>query len=198
MQTASAMVPYFGPRPSPARRVAPWVIAGAVALALSNLALLVLNLIERRLQQRRTSVHPASPKQIHDTLTRIHTVSGVATAVVVAYAVVAVIWEVKRRSRARVAQYGEAGVEARLRVVWRRGYAVFIAMIAGSILLSFLTTQVRHSATTIDDIVRYRSYVAAGHAVRIVMWIWLVVLVDRSTQYQERREAASAPIPISE
>src|SRR3954468_3966169 len=125
MQSATAFVPYFGPRPAPARRWAPWGIPTSASLALANAALFLLNRIERDLQQHRTSRTPPSAAEVHDTLVRIQRVSQLVILLTIVFLVVTIGWEIKRRSRTRVALHGETGVEARLRTVWRTGYSFF-------------------------------------------------------------------------
>src|SRR5262245_38556349 len=109
------ITPYSGPRPSPARRWAPFVILAAVALAFVNAVLLVLNLIERHYQQQRGGGQYVSQSTIHDTVSLIRTVSRLSIAIDVAFLVVAIVWATKRRTRSRLAMGGEASVEASFR-----------------------------------------------------------------------------------
>ena len=193
MQTFPGVAPYTGPRPSPARRWFPFVMVVSAAAALGNGAQLVLNLNERRLQVQRKSAHPPSSATIRRAISAIHTVSGLTTAAVVAFVIVGLIWEFRRRNRSRVARDGESGVEMRLRTVWPSCYVLFFAMIGLSIVTSSLASGTTHTGMSIDDFVRFRTYLAAGAAARMVSWFAFIALAARATSIQDHREAIAAP-----
>jgi uncharacterized membrane protein len=197
MQVVTGFEPYTGPRPAPARRWAPWTAATAALLVIGNAVLLVLNLMERRLLTQSKSANPPSRAEITDALGRIHTVSVLMTFALLAFVVVGVTWERKRRSRTRVAQDGETGVEARLRTVWPAGYVVLYAVLAFGLGATLFASTARHNAVTADDFIRYRTFLAAGHATRAVFWSFWIALVLRATQFQEQREAATATPPFA-
>ena len=144
MRTA-VLTPYSGPRPSPARVWTPWVLVTASLCGIGNLALLVLNLVERHYQQQRLAGHSPSVARIRDTLSLIHTLATLTLVASIAFLVVGVTWELKRRTRARVARDGETGVEPSLRSVSPTAFWTFWIAFGAS----FLANEHATSSTTL-------------------------------------------------
>jgi hypothetical protein len=182
---------YTGPIPSPARVWAPWVIATSAAAALGNAVVFVLNLVERHYQQQRMTPNPPSPDRIRHTIQTIHAFSSFALIAAIAFGVVGITWSVKRRSKARVKQVGESGVEPALRSVLPIVYFTLFAMLGASFLFSSLASSGTHPGMTIHEFVTYRTYLAVGAAARAVGWACWIPLVARATQLQAQREAAT-------
>ena len=191
MDTVAAVLPYSGPRPSPARAWALWVLVTAAACGLGNAALLVLNLVERHYQQQRLAGHAPSVTRIRDTLSMIHTFANLTLIAALAFGVLAIFWERKRRPRKRVARDGESGVEPPLRTVLPPVYWTFWVAIGASFVVNTVARSHIHDGSTIDDIISYRTYLAVGHGIRILMWTCVFVLVLTATALQDRREIAS-------
>ena len=191
MPTAQDVALYSGPRPSRARRWAPWVVAVSAGLALCNVAMLVLNLVERGYQQQRISGSPPPSECIRETLDSLHTIGNVSSVAALAFLVLGVTWSAKRRTRARVAEEGETGVEPRLRSVNPSVYWTFWAALAASFALALVARSKVHVGMTAEDFVGYRSYLAATNGARAVMWASWVALVIFATRLQDRRETES-------
>ena len=94
--------------------------------------------MERHYQEQRLTAHPPAVEHIRHTIQTIHTLSSFTLIAATAFAVVGITWSVKRRSRARVKQVGERGVEPALRTVLPIVYFTFFAMIAVSLLFTAL------------------------------------------------------------
>src|SRR5262249_8757244 len=120
---ALASVPYSGPRPSKARRWAPWVVIGFALVSFGNAVQAVLNLVERGYQQDLAAGKHVDPSSVHDTVKTIQSV-GRLTALAAFIAVpVFLVWVYKRRSRKLLRLGGEFATQPRLSVVWPRVYA---------------------------------------------------------------------------
>ena len=182
---------YMGPIPSPARAWAPWVIVTAAAAAFGNVIVCVLDLTERHYQQQRLTAHPPSVDRIRHTIQSIHALSSFTLIAAIAFAVVGITWSVKRRSKVRVKQVGERGVEPALRTVLPVVYFTIFAMIAISLLFTMLASSGTHLGMTVHDFVTYRTRLAIGAAARAVGWACWIPLVARATQLQVQREAAA-------
>jgi len=190
MAGAAGMVTsYTGPRPSPARVWAPWVILAAAACALGNLVQCALNLTERHYQQRRLTANPPSPDRIRHTISLIHTFSSVTLIGALVFLVVGTTWSVKRRTRARVSQDGEAGVEPRLRDIQPALYWTVWVLIGVSLLITLTAHSLVHPGMTVQNFVTYRTYLAAGNVTRAILWSCWIATVVLATQAQDRREA---------
>src|SRR5690349_15967928 len=109
--------PYTGPRPSPARPWAPWVVAAAGVIALSNAAQCGLNLLERHYQQQRTTTSPPSVEQVRAALNTLKVLGTISVIAVLVWFVLAIIWGNQRRPKARLRSHGEESVEPALRRV---------------------------------------------------------------------------------
>src|SRR5262249_42783948 len=147
-----------------------------------NLALLVLNLVERRYQQQRLTSHPPSPTRIRHTLSMIHTLSILTVVVALVFLAVAVTWSVKRRSRTRVTWDGEAGVEPLLRTVQPVAFWAVWSLLGIAILASLRAHSFVHDGMNVHDFIGYRTSLAVGHAARVVMWSCYAALVVLATQ----------------
>src|SRR3954447_18535989 len=99
--------PYTGPRPSPARPWAPWVIAAAAVLALSNAAQCGLNLLERHYQQQRTTSSPPSVEQVRAALDTLRVLGTIILISALVWLILAIVWGNQRRPRARVRSHVE-------------------------------------------------------------------------------------------
>jgi hypothetical protein len=168
------------------------LVAVSAALALYNVAMLVLNLVERGYQQQRIGGSPPPPERIR-TLDSLHTIGRVSSVLVLAFLVLGVTWSAKRRTRARVARDGETGVETRLRLVKPSVYWTFWATLAVAAFLAWSVRSMVHVGMTAHDFVGYRSYLAAANGARAVMWACWVALVIYATKLQDRREAEAGP-----
>jgi len=188
---AGVLAPYTGPRPSPARAWAPWVIVVAAACAFGNAALCVLNLIERRYQQRRLTANPVSVARIRHMISLMHSISVALVFAFLAFLVVWISWSTKRRSRLRVSQDGETGVEPRMRDLQPTLYWTEWVLIGVSLLITLIARSLVHPQMTVQQIVTYRTYLAAGNATRLMLWSCLIASVVVATQAQDRREAFS-------
>jgi hypothetical protein len=191
MPTTQLIGLYTGPRPSPARRWAPSVIAVSAVLVICNVVMLVLNLVERGYQQQRVSGSPPSPERIREALDSLHTVGHVSEVAALAFLVLGVIWSAKRRTRARAAREGETGVETRLRSVKPSVYWSCWAALGASVFLALSARSMVHVGMTAEDFVGYRSNLAAANGARALMWAGWVALVIYATKFQDRREAAA-------
>jgi hypothetical protein len=156
----------------------------------------VLNLIERRYQQQRLSVHPPDPARIRHMISMIHAFSTVSAISAVAFAVLAITWLTKRRSRARLNQYGEAAVEPRLRDVSPVLYWTIWCLLAASFLLNATARSLVHTGMTPQNFATYRAYLAVGGGVRTGFWSCWIALIAVASQAQDRREAL--PVPASD
>ncbi len=185
---------YAGPRPAPAARVAPWfVLAGGVALA-ANVALVVLELVElveRSFQEGVSAGKPVTASAVHTAIAHIHTMSVTSTFATIGAAVLGVVWLVQRRSRRRLMQHGEAGVEQRLSALSPRLFTTVLAGLVGAVMA---TTAAREAITqttrTASDFADYRGFLAAAAACRCLMWAAMISLVVVATRFQDRREVA--------
>jgi hypothetical protein len=183
---------YTGPRPSPAKPWAPWVIATSAILALGNVFTCVLNVIERHNQEQR--LHGADAvvtAHIQHTLTAIRTASTFDLIAASAFVVVGVVWSVKRRPRARLKRDRETAVEPALRTVSPVVYWTFWVTLAASAILAVSATSFSHPGATVQDFITYRTRLAVSAAFRTVMWACWIPLVILSTKLQERREAVA-------
>ena len=187
---------YTGPRPSPARPWAPWVIVTSAASAIGNAAVCVLNLIERHSQQQRLTGTPPSVAHIQHTLNTIHAFTSFDLIASTAFVVAGVVWSLRRRPKTRLKRDGETAVEPALRKVLPVVYWAFWAMLVGSLLLTASAASVVHTGMTIPEVVSYRARLAGSAATRTVMWACWIPLVIRSTQLQKQREATSPVAPI--
>jgi hypothetical protein len=182
---------YTGPRPSPARRWAPWVIATSVGLALCSAVLLVLNLVERDLLDQVASGESSPRSQMHSVLSVIGTTTTVLRVMIVPALIVSVGWAVSRRTRARVSRGGEPSVEPHLLRVWPLGYRVAVATTVLIVLGALRARAIRSSATSAADFVEYRTFLAVVYGLLIVSCVLQVLLVLRATSLQDQREADS-------
>jgi hypothetical protein len=182
---------YTGPIPSPARAWAPWVIVTAAAAAFGNTIVCVLDLMERHYQQQRLTAHPPSVERIRHTIQTIHTVSNLTVVLVIVFAGVGITWSTKRRSKARLRQVGERGVEPALRSVQPIVYFTLFAMVGVSLLFTVLASSGTHPGMTINDFVTFRTRLAVAAAARAVAWACWIALVARATQLQAQREVAT-------
>ena len=196
MQTMVAASPYAGPRPSPARRWAPWVMTGGVLFAVADGITAVMNLRERQLQQQRLSGHPPQGYQVHDVLSVITAASRIRLVLVVAVAVVTIGWARARRNRARLQTDGEAGVEPRLFQVVPKLYGAYLLLVVVALVMNSVTSSAVHSATTVSDIVAYRTDFAVADGLRCAMWVVFVVMVSRVTRLQDAREREGPAVPL--
>jgi hypothetical protein len=196
---ATATSSYTGPRPSPARVWAPWVVVTSSVTAALAATQCWLNLVERHYQQRRLTLSPPSAAQIRHTIDLIHTMRGLSTLSSTAFLVVAVVWSFKRRPRARLKAEGETSVEAAL---WRVNpivYGVFWAALAIGLLASLAAGSAVHPGMTIGDFTSYRTRLAFSAGARTVMWLCWIPLVVTATKAQARREAtAGAALPSTD
>jgi hypothetical protein len=183
---------YTGPRPSPARRWAPWVIVASAVLAVANVVMLVLNLIERGYQEQRESGVPPVTTHIRETLDSLHSIGVFSSVLAFAFLILAVTWSMKRRTKVRLARYGEEGVEATLRSVQPTLYWTLWCALGASLVLTLLAQSVVHVGMTVHEFVEYRGYLAAANGTRAVMWGSVIALVVCATRLQDRREAADA------
>ncbi|HEY5011933.1 MAG TPA: hypothetical protein VIK61_04405 [Acidimicrobiia bacterium] len=53
----------------------------------------------------------------------------------------------------------------------------------------------RHTGMTIDDLIGYRTYVAAADLFRIAMWGSYAALALKATRLQDRRELVTNAVP---
>jgi hypothetical protein len=189
------LMPYNGPRPSEARRFAPWVVLASGLLAFSHIAQAFLNLIERHYQQQVVAGHPPEQSTIQDTISLIRGIGHVTTALSIAFLVTALLWASKRRNRARLAQFGETAVEPNLWNVSRLVYVMFWGALALSLVLSTWAKSGMHSPFRPSDFVHYRTALSGSNAMRAAMWVCYVVLVVKATKLQDRREALAPPPP---
>jgi hypothetical protein len=164
------------------------VVATCAILVALNFVAMALNLGERRLQQQAETGVPQVTK-IHDFLSALRLVGLVSAIVAVAFLVVEVGWSIKRRTRRRVAQDGESGVEPLLWNVSHGAYSLYWLTLVASFGLATFARGSLHVGMKRSDFVDYRTYLAAGNALRAVMWGCWVVLVRKSTVIQDRRES---------
>ena len=188
-------MPYTGPRPSEARRFAPWVVLTTGLLAFGNVAQAFLNLVERRYQQQVVAGHPPELSTIQDTVSLIRNIGHVLVVLSIAFLVTAVLWASRRRNRARLAQFGESAVEPNLWNVSHVVYVTFWASLALSLVLSAWAKSGMHVPLRPSDFVHYRTALTGSNAMRAVTWICYVVLVVKATKLQDRREALAPPPP---
>jgi hypothetical protein len=183
------MTPYTGPRPSPARGLAPWVLAASAAIALSNAVQCVLNLLERSYQQRRYTANPPSADQVRTAINTIKALGGITSVVVLVWFILALVWSSHRRPRQRLRQAGEQSVEPALRkiepAVW---WTLWVALGLG-LLMTFVARGTVHTGMTADDFARYRGFLALSNLARAASWTCWVALVARATQLQTYRES---------
>ncbi len=184
---------YAGPRPSPARPWAPWVIATSAAAAFGNAAVCVLNIVERHYQQQRLTSHPPSPQRIHHILNAIRAFTTFDLVAALAFLVVGVTWSIKRRPRTRLKREGEAAVEPALRRVLPLAYGLLFGALIVSIIATTAASSTFHTGMTVSDFVTYRTNLAIGAGARTVMWACWLPLVARATRLQAEREASSPP-----
>jgi hypothetical protein len=188
-----APTPYIGPRPSPARPWAPWVIGGAALIALGNAAQCGLNLLERHYQQQRGTSHPPSLDQVRAAVNAIRTLSTLTAVLLVAWLILAIVWSKQRRPRARLHAFGESSVEPALRSVtptlwWAMWIGLALALVA-----SLVARGAVHPAMSVDDFVRYRGYLALSDLGRAVAWMCWALMAARATSLQDERERSSTP-----
>jgi uncharacterized protein DUF2510 len=196
---ATATSVYTGPRPSPARAWAPWVVVTSSVTAALAAAQCVLNLVERHYQQRRLSASPPSAAQIRHTLDLIQTTRTLSLLSATAFLVVAVVWSFKRRPRARLKAEGESSVEAALWRVAPIVYAVFWAALVIGVIASLSASSAVHPGMTIGEFTSYRTRLALSAGARTIMWLCWIPLVVMATKAQARREAsAGAALPWTE
>ena len=110
------------------------------------------------------------------------------------FAVVGIAWSVKRRPKTRLNFAGEDAVEPALRKVLPVVYGFFWVALVASLLASQFAKSIAHSAVSIDDLVRFRTYLALSAAARTAMWACWIPFVIRATQVQKQREAASLAV----
>jgi hypothetical protein len=152
---------------------------------------MALNLGERRLQHQAETGVPRVTR-IQDLLSALRLVGYVSVIAAIAFLVVGVGWSIKRRTRKRVAQDGESGVEPLLWNVSHGAYALYCLTLAASFGTTALAHGSLHGGMKRSDFVDYRTYLAAGNALRAVMWGCWVVLVRKSTVIQDRRESLTS------
>lgn len=149
----------------------------------------VFNLRERSLLEQRKAGTLVSAARIREAVATIHDVSNFTLGAAVAFAVVGFTWSIKRRTRSRVARYGEAGVERRLRTVWPVVYWTFWVALGVSLMATLSASSKNHIEMTVDDFISYRGSLATSSAARTLMWACWIPLVARATKLQDRREA---------
>jgi hypothetical protein len=194
---AAPVTPYTGPRPSPARPLAPWVILFSALLALGNAGQFLFNWLERGYQQQVRALNPPSVERIHNTISKIHTLGTFNLVMAAGYLIVAIMWSFRRRSRTRLNRDGEIGVEPALRNISPIAYWTMWVALAASIMLTTLASSHSHSTASVSDFIAFRTYLAFGDVARIVLWSCWIVLVAQATALQTRREAIrTGPRPV--
>jgi hypothetical protein len=189
------LMPYTGPRPSEARRFAPWVVLTSGLLAFANVVQAFLNLVERHYQQQVVSGRPPELSTIQDTVSLIRGIGQVMVALSIAFLVTALLWASRRRNRTRLAQFGESAVEPSLWNVSHAVYVVFWASLALSLVFSTWAKSGMYVPPRATDFVHYRTALAGSNAMRAVTWISYIVLVVKATKLQDRRETLAPPPP---
>jgi hypothetical protein len=190
----ATMAPYTGPRPSPARGLAPWVLAASAAIALSNVAQCALNLLERSYQQRRLTTNPPSAAQVRAAINTVKALGTITTLVALVWFVLVIVWASHRRPRQRLRHAGESAVEPSLRTVDPAAWWTLWVALALGVLMTAVARSAVHPGMSADDFARYRGYLALGNIARAGSWTCWVVLVARATAQQSRREAAAMPV----
>jgi hypothetical protein len=114
---------------------------------------------------------------------------------VLVFVVIATIWSIVRRSRARVRVEGEHGVEPSLAEVSPIAYRGAIVALAAVVLLGTIASNTVHAGSSSTDFARYRGYLALRAAIGVVMWVCWVKVVVTATRLQERREVYAASLP---
>ena len=181
---------YTGPRPSPARVWAKWLIAACAAVVVGNLVALVLTLIERHHLQERLAGNGPSAATFRDTISAINAVSRIAGGFWLALFVLWLGWLFKRRPKERRTS-GESAVEPPLHRIMPRTFWAYWALWAVAIIYGISTRSLVHSDMTTQDYIDYRTHLAVGHLFAIVGYTCLIVLVVGATRIQDRREAAA-------
>lgn len=198
MDSLPMAVPYTGPRPSPARRWAPALEAVLGAAVITNVLLFVLNLVERHNLARAKALHPVSRAFFDDTLSTLTALNRIILVVMIAFIVLDIVWVNRRRGSKRRSELGDAGVEPALSVVSRRLWGTFWATFAVSIVAFAIARSSNHIGMTIDDFIKYRTWLAIAALCRAATWGCYLALVVAATRLQHRREAAgmgAAPAP---
>jgi hypothetical protein len=195
MQPVGAIASYTGPRPSPGKRWAPVLVVAMAAAVLTNTVLLGLNVVERHNLQRIKAGHPVSSAFFEDTLSTLNAANRISLVISIAVVVAAIVWATKRRSPGRRREEGEAAVEPALIAVSRVLYTAFWVALAIALFSSEGATSARHTGMTIDDLIGYRTYIAAADLFRAAMWGSYAALVLKATRLQDRRELATNAVP---
>ena len=192
-----ALTPYAGPRPSPARPWAPWVIGGAVVIAVSNAAQCGLNLLERHYQQQRLSPHPPSVDQVRAAVNAVRVLGTLTAIVVLAWLIVAILWSNHRRPRARLSRV--RGVECRTGVADRDPRRLVGDVDRARRGADRDVRRTRGRAPG-DERRRLRPLPRLSRAQqprRAVAWMCWVLMAARATSRQDERESSvSEPPPV--
>jgi multisubunit Na+/H+ antiporter MnhB subunit len=185
------IVPYTGPRPSPARRWAPMLMVAIVVAVLGSAALLVTHLIERSELQRLKSGHSISRTFIdnHDSFNTL--VSRITTAATVVLAVLAFVWTYNRRSSKRLTADGESGVEPPVRSVSSALFMAFWVFVGLAVVSTRIASSYHHTATSISEFIDSRGYLALADLFRVGVWTSFLLIVIKATRQQDEREAAT-------
>ncbi len=181
---------YTGPRPSPARGWAKWLVGACAGVVVSNLVSLVLTLIERHHLQQRLAGGGPSAATFRRTLSAITAVSRVAGAFGVAVFIVWLCWLIARRPKERRTT-GESAVELPLHRIMVRTFWAFWSLWAIGFVFAISSRSLVHSNMTTQDYIDYRTHLAVGHLFAMAVYSCLIVLVVGATRFQDRREAAA-------
>ena len=195
MEPVGAIAAYTGPRPSPGKRWAPVLVVAMAAAVLTNAVLLGLNLIERHNLERIKAGHPVSTTFFDDTLSTLNAANRISLVISIAVIVAAIVWATKRRSPGRRREEGETAVEPALIAVSRALYTAFWVALALTLFCSEGARSARHTGMTINDLIGYRTYIAASDLFRIGMWGSYAALVLKATRLQDQRELATNAVP---
>ncbi|HEY1738115.1 MAG TPA: hypothetical protein VGI86_05365, partial [Acidimicrobiia bacterium] len=182
---------YLGPRPSPARRWAPWVVLGALLTVVADLVAMSFELVERHWQQRLAARNSVSSATIRSAVAHIQDAHNVAVGTAIVTLALWLVWATRRRSRKRVAAHGEVGVERPLREVvpWAVGLVV-LTVLASVVCTHIGLGELPPSGRTAADFASYRGWRAASWCCAAATYAALASVVVTATRGQARREAA--------
>ncbi len=74
-------------------------------------------------------------------------------------------------------------------------YTAFWVALALAVFCTEGAKSARHTGMTIDDLIGYRTYVAAADLFRIAMWGSYAALALKATRLQDRRELVTNAVP---
>ena len=121
-------------------------------------------------------------------------VSRIGTAATIAVLVVALFWTYNRRPGRRLQADGESAVEPPIAAVSSRVNIAFWVFIALTIVTTRIAASSRHASMSVNDLIKYRTYLAGADLFRLCVWISFLMLVVIATRRQDERETATDPV----